>query len=81
MDPQGANVGREIFPISSPDFLAFCIIGVFCNMPSCFKMELYIDIYIERERERERERSDFWSKGKGKWKIQTSELHFMKCSF
>ena len=54
MDPQGANVGREIFPISSPDFLAFCIIGVFCNMPSCFKMELYIYIYIEREREREK---------------------------
>ena len=54
MDPQGANVGREIFPISSPDFLAFCIIGVFCNMPSCFKMELYIYIYINREREREK---------------------------
>ena len=52
MDPQGANVGREIFPISSPDFLAFCIIGVFCNMPSCFKMELYIYIYREREREK-----------------------------
>ena len=79
MDPQGANVGRKIFPISSPDFLAFCIIWVFCNMPSCLKIELYKYIYIERERERER--SDFWSKGKGKWKIQTSELHFMKCSF